>query len=143
MQRFALIVFAALGFAPFSRQDPPIRVSYAEVGSRVQIVGRLGEPLGSYLVLNGVRFGDSHGPTMMGGGNFRVQSVNGKHLAEPVELWIDSIKKLPAGRRCKVEGYETGQMIGVPGEVLRRTGQTPPQAVWQFSVEFVTVKTSG
>ncbi len=132
----------ALGLAFFAQEDRPIQVPYSEVGSRVQIVGRLGEPLGAYLVLDGIRFGESQGPTMMGGGNYRVESVNGKRLTKPVELWIDSIKKLPAGRRCRVDGYETGQMIGVPGEVLRRTGQAPPQAVWQFSVEFVTVKAS-
>lgn len=133
----AIIAMGILGMAWIGGQNQPIQVPYREVGSRVQILGQFGLPLGTYLVLEGVRFGTSTGPTMMGGGNFRVISVNGKPVPQKTELWIAKIKGEPTGKHFKIEGYETGGMIGVPREVERKTGSEPQQALWQFRVEFV------
>lgn len=46
----------------------PTSVPYRELGRTVQIVGMFEEPLGTKLTLTGHRFGNSSGPSMMGGG---------------------------------------------------------------------------
>ena len=55
----------------------PIVVPYTDVGHRVQIVGRFGKPLGTVLRLEGHRFGNSRGPTMLGGENFLIDRIDG------------------------------------------------------------------
>ena len=117
-------------------------VSYADIGNKVQILGRFGLPLGTYLTLDGTRFGLAKGPTKVGGGNFRIERVNSEPLSAPMEMWVDKIKGFATDTPCRVEGYETGEMIGVPDEVLRRSGGFQPQAGWQFHVDFVTVGVS-
>ena len=136
---------AALAFAQGQQKRPepsvpkqPISVPYTDIGHSVKIIGAYGLPLGTYLKLEGRRIGTATKPTKLGEGNFLAEKVNGKPLPAPTSLWLDRVTALPAGTACSVEGYETGEMIGVSNEVIQHTG-VAPQAAFQFNVHFVTL----
>lgn len=117
----------------------PTSVPYRELGRTVQIVRMFEEPLGTKLTLTGHRFGNSSRPSMMGGGNFRVETVNGRKLKQPLALWVNEVKTLPSGAFRKLIGYETGGMIGAPSFANREYG-TQMQAGWQFRVELKVLR---
>ncbi len=112
-------------------------VSYWDIGGRIQVIGNFGQAIGSYLVLEGKRNGKSKMPTKTGPGDFLVTKVNGKPLSPPAPIWVQGVASYPIGTLCRVDGYETGEMIGVPPDVLQHTGGIAPQAVWHFNVHFV------
>jgi hypothetical protein len=138
VRNLALISLAA-AFVGFMAQRP-VDVRYDEVGHKIRIIGRYGHPLGTYLELDGRRHGNSKGPTKTGGGNFIVERVNGKAVADATDIYVPQLAAEKDGTRCRVEGYETGEMIGVPDAVLKRTGGPGPQAAWQFYVRLEVLK---
>jgi hypothetical protein len=98
--------------------------------------GKLGFPLGTYLMIGGVRAKDDGAK----GGNSRilmVDMVNDKTLATPVATIVDLRGALPSAGRIVVFGYETGRMVGVPAKVARKEGMPVPQTGWQFRRSFV------
>jgi hypothetical protein len=104
-------------------------------------LGHFGLPLGVYLTIEGRR---SEAPKT-GTRTLRVDTLNGKKLAEQVDLWVENIRDLPPDVRCVLKGYETGRMIGTPPAVLeaaREAGKEAvlPQPVWQFQVYFVAIR---
>jgi len=96
-------------------------------------VGRLGYKLGTYLTIEGVR--DTKGK--VGVQTLLVDTINGKKIETPVSVWIDNIESLPAEKRCVIRGYESGKMIGVPDEVIKKENLSQPQASWQFYRYFI------
>lgn len=97
-------------------------------------VGLLGYPIGSYLTIEGVRAEQGK----VGVHTLLVDTINGHKLDKPVGLWIEN-QELPQGERRVLKGYETGEWIGTPDEVLRATGGPAPQAKWQFGFLFVVI----
>ena len=95
--------------------------------------GRLGHRLGTYLTIEGVRSeqGKSGSKTLL------VDTVNGKTLDTPIDIWVDNVDSLPKAVRCILRGYESGRMIGVPEEVARKEHIPLPQAAWQFFRYFI------
>ena len=94
--------------------------------------GQLGYRIGTYLTIEGVRAEEGK----VGVRTLLVDTISGHKLETPVRLWIDNVD-LPKEQRCVLKGYESGRWIGVPYEVLKATGQEPPQAAWQFHFHFV------
>lgn len=121
-----------------SRKMKPIL--YTDIGHGVTIIGHFGHPLGDYLVLKGKRIGGEIKRKKTGHGNFLVEQVNGTTLPSPVEWWDDKVATIPTGTYGIIEGYETGEMTGVPQKASHRAGIRPSQVAWQFSVQFVTIK---
>ena len=64
-------------------------------------VGSLGQRLGDYVTIEGVRL--DAGKT--GASTLRVDTVNGRKPPEPVVIWVENLK-LPKDKRCKLKGYE-------------------------------------
>jgi len=95
--------------------------------------GKLGFPLGKYLVVEGVRVEEGKCGTC----TLLVDTVNGKKLSENVEIWVDNVDSLPPKDRCVLRGYESGKMIGVPSEVADKERLMIPQACWQFRKYFI------
>jgi hypothetical protein len=115
------------------------KVRYSLLGSDVDIVGRLGSPLGTIITIEGTR--------VVGDGKYhlrvlKVDHVNGDELPTPVEIdlifFSDSIRNLTptgnpikssdpileiseprVGDRVMYKGYEDGLMVGVPEEVFK------------------------
>ncbi|MDX1962270.1 MAG: hypothetical protein SFX18_03900 [Pirellulales bacterium] len=111
--------------------------------------GRLGDQLGVYLTIEGVRSEGAKVET----GTLLVDTVDGKKLEQPIPLVIRGAivadhnlqpahLSLPAQRRCILRGYESGEMIGVPSAVLaaaKEQGweQVPQSPVaWQWRPYF-------
>ena len=79
--------------------------------------GLLGNKLGTYLTIEGVR--DESG-FKVGIRTLLVDTVGGKKLDKPVAVWVNNLD-LPAKQRCVLKRYETGMMIGTPPAVLEAT----------------------
>lgn len=95
-------------------------------------MGRLGEPIGTFLRVEGVR--SEHGKT--GSSTLLVDRVNGSGVSPPVSIWLDNLS-LPRGERCIVSGYESARWIGLPPEVRRAENLPERQAVWQQQIYFI------
>jgi hypothetical protein len=101
-------------------------------------IGSLGAPLGDYLTIEGTRApkDDKNDACTL-----RVDTVNGKKLASPVDIWIDNIEDLPERGRCILKGYETVRTVGIPPaveEAAKEKGQdiAAPQR-WSILLYFV------
>jgi hypothetical protein len=66
-----------------------------------------------------------------------VDRINGRGTSPAIGVWIENVDALPAGARCVLNGYESGKMIGLPGEVARKENLSDPQACWQFYRYFI------
>lgn len=109
------------------------------VGPR-QPGGVLGDQLGEYLTVEGVRAEGGK----VGTRTLLVDKVGGKKLAKPVPVWVHNLE-LPAKQRCVLKGYESGEMIGTPPAVLAaakeqgRKDVGEGQALWQWRSYFVAL----
>src|ERR1043166_818351 len=121
MNRFILPI-AAVALSALALQNQTSTVPYTDIGTRIQVLGQFGSPLGSYLKLEGKRQGTAMHNAMNVAGDFLVERVNGVKLATPRMMWIDQVAKYPEGTDCLVRGYESGEMIGVPAEVTKNEG---------------------
>jgi len=121
-----------------------IAVAYAD--ERVIPPGRLGFPVGTYLLIEGTR-----SPTLGGARvtaiksdplyTLSVDTVNGEKREHPILIEIDKgslgNRCLPAERRVIIRGYETGRMVGLPAEVAKAEQIPEPQEPWNFHRYFV------
>src|SRR2546425_5049390 len=101
---FALAIPLAVGKAP-----PPPGGGKVEAAGPRQPGGVLGDQLGEYLTVEGVRAEGGK----VGTRTLLVDTVGGKKLAKPVPVWVHNLD-LPAKQRCVLKGYESGEMIGTP-----------------------------
>ena len=131
------------------RQSTIGRVDANDVGTRVEVIGALGMPLGKWLTLEGLRpetMPGKGGQHRTFGNLFKVDRVNGQALRLPVYVTLDNVRQLPAKTACTFSGYETGGMVGMPEDALLHTGhhKPAPQAAiswgWRFEERFVVVK---
>lgn len=135
-----LLPVAGLATAPValagegSPMPPPRR---PELRSGIVPVGSLGQPLGRYLRIEGVR-GEGF---KAGVSTLLVDTVDGQKLREPVPIWVENVD-LPGLQRCVLKGHENCRMIGLPPaveEAARESGEevSLPQAKWQMQMYFV------
>jgi hypothetical protein len=99
----------------------------------------LGKPFGAYLTIEGVRAERG----MVGPRDMIVDTIDGERLAKPVHVNVRNAV-LPAGQRCVLKGYESGEMIGLPpavDEAAKELGleARPMQAGWQWFPQFVVL----
>jgi hypothetical protein len=158
----AVWAFGGPGDAPASRppaapvNQPPV----APAGAQAEAVrprqpgGRLGDQLGKYLTIEGVRVEGGKVET----GTLLVDTVNGRKLDRPVPVVVrahdfnatrfdlPTAFVLPPRRRCVLKGFESGEMIGVPQavrdaakELGREDVPMSPAAAWQWRPYFVAL----
>jgi hypothetical protein len=119
-------------------QQPKATVSVDDVGKRITLIGRLGEPLGTMIEVQGTwKY-----PRELIKDNslrFEVTRVNGKELAKPVELNVAQIKavtkrnenaippyeehKRLEGVRWTMRAFETGRDNSIPLDYMKESGQ--------------------
>ena len=140
-RRTIMSLFSVAGLATVPlvlvAQQPPTRFPRIELRNSIVPTGSLGQPLGRYLTIAGLRVEEGK----VGVRTLRVDTVNGQKLREPVFIWIENVD-LPEGGRCVLKGYENCRMIGLPPAVVeaaRESGKRVrlPQAGWQMQMFFV------
>lgn len=126
-------------------EQPTVQVPVSAIGSSVSLVGRLGQPLGKMITIQGVWKMDA--PVSKDGAiNFHVFQVNGNRLEEPVVfhryhctlLNKDGSETGPTyesqqqfdGWQCTLRAYETGGIEGSPLEFYKETGGGVPQTMY-------------
>ena len=144
------LFFAAAHSPPKVQQKIPV----AEIGKGVQLIGRLGHPLGTMVTLTGTwAYPDqSKGPTKIYDLQFTIRTVNGEPLMPPlvVDVWLmhvlDKNKQnaIPshdrhaelAGASWSIRGYETGRYTVTPDEYWKFRGPITmrPSPVFESSI---------
>lgn len=147
---FAVCIFALNTYAPAKGEPEPVQQIQADdiTSRRVQIIGRLGRPLGEMLTIRG-RW-KRPGPRVKDPAfHFVVTEVDGKNLATPVDfhdrgvyLPGEATPESLADKICELRGYEGGSFWGDPGRFNRERaglegdGESPVADPWGF--QFVT-----
>jgi len=98
-------------------------------------MGKLGYKLGTYLTIEGIRAEKGK----VGVKTLWVDTINNKKIDAPISIWIEieNVDALPKDTRCILRGYESGKMIGVPYEIIKKENLSQPQAFWQFYHYFI------
>jgi hypothetical protein len=136
---------------PIEVQPPLQKVLASDIGTRVQIIGRLGYPLGELVTIHGAWIrprGLPNQPVKDDTPYFSVTSVNGKRLEKPVifnfvsKAWGAEEIPRQEGPVWEVRGCESGGFLGTPREVRDDAlkGPNPPPTVahawWHYEFKF-------
>jgi hypothetical protein len=117
-----------------SDQKPePRMVHYNDIPERVQIIGKLGQPLGQLVTVRG-RW-TAPFPSKPAAPVFMVNQVNGRPLDPPAEfddvepVWGKDAEftKKTVGEEWELRGVETGGFVGFSDKVWEELGQPPMQ----------------
>ena len=133
------IVLATSALGGLGAENKVTSVDWKEIGYGVKITGKLGMPIGTFVEIEGRRE-DLEGMAMKGAVHttlFRVEKVNGKSIEKPVSIAVRGVD-LPPSTPCVLQGYETGEMVGVPPGVPH-----PSQVRWRFEIVFDVLKMTG
>lgn len=144
MQRICLILAAAvsaatvvsLSLSPGSAEEPitkakqvaekKIRVNYLQLGHDVEVIGALGRPLGTVLVVEGSLFErkpDEQIPKIYESKTvFVADRLDGEPLKTPVHIfikpaWNSEYEDLVPKQKVKLVGYEDGGFVAESEEV--------------------------
>ncbi len=119
-----------------------------DIGSRAEIHGKLGLPLGRLMTIQGRCLREADQKEYSGYVVFRVAKVNGKGLDRLIEIPVttfggraDSIK---VERTYELRGYEHGQFRGIPNDAYQeyvRDGKPhfATSTGYHFETEFALV----
>jgi hypothetical protein len=141
-KRLLLLVCAAIALSNSAiGQESIAAVSVEDIGTRVTLVGRLGQPLGKMMEVRGTWKYPSRDVKDYSL-RFHATHVNGKTLETPVEFNISQIKAvsqrgvdaIPRGEKRKaldgdiwtMRAYETGRHNAVPADYWKESGQGMP-----------------
>lgn len=134
------------------------QIDVREIGRSTQLVGKLHEPLGKVIELEGVVV---EGPFKgyEGGPNLRVQRIAGRITQEDTQIaikpffftWGESVgwgsaagtiplPKLEIGATYRLVGYETGGFVGTPGEAFERGAPIVQTTSFYFREYFEVIK---
>jgi hypothetical protein len=157
---FAFLAAATPPSGLLAAKEPMTMIPVEDIGTKVALVGRLGQPLGTLIEVKGTW----HKPEILAPYNavkdsslrFTVSHVNGTLLKSPVELHVAQVKAVYHGGRNgrpsvakAVEGaswtlraYERGRFEGSPENWYEVEGTYPAQSPhWlkTFTTELVGV----
>jgi hypothetical protein len=129
-----LVILTGAMFHP-SSTDEITMISYKDIPNRVQIVGKLGRPLGELVKVRGRwKEGDKSKPS---GPVFVVEELDENVLTSPVEFSSDKVTPVlrrpndptpVVGKVWEFRGVETGRLVGFSEEVWKEVGTRPAQA---------------
>lgn len=161
-RRIALVAIAFVAVIASSQgAEPTTAVRVTEIGGDVQLIGRLGEPLGTMLTVVGTwSFPDqSAGPTKDYSLRFSISHVGGNRLPHPVVVPVHSVhvterngtNAIPDarnhvtldGQRWTLRAYETGRFTVVPDEYWKHTGYPAMVPEPAFASEIVGIRLPG
>ena len=135
-----VIIICYILFPFCHAQDKKVDIPIYQSSSKYRLVGKLGEPLGTLMTLQGIIIEGPH-KGYEGGANIQVLKINGRATQENIRIklyesyWgdfnqqkdIDNLKYL---KTYEIRGFETGTYVGMPDDVtegdtkMRKKGQT-------------------
>ncbi|MDB5338650.1 MAG: hypothetical protein JWN70_4269 [Planctomycetaceae bacterium] len=135
-----VVVLCCASPSAFSQERPQdISIPFPK-DSGYRLVGKLGEPPGTVLTVQGIVV---DGPFKGGGGgpNLRVRRINGTATQEHIQIQLTPFyeefgPKLKYGETYEFEGYETGAFSGIPPEAYRRLELKGGAVGFQFRHSF-------
>jgi hypothetical protein len=131
----ATVGLAALICIGVGAGDEPKQVTVEQLNDSVTIIGSLGQPLGTYIKIEG-NIPDQ--PILMAN-PLAVDTVNGKKLDKPILIEIHTSDQFKKNVRYQFRGYETGGMVSTPTDPEDHSGNPGPQVIYHFAVWFVPV----
>lgn len=153
---FLLVVAAASRNLPADGKSPPLSVNVEDIGAKVQLIGRLGQPLGKMMTVSGRWFYPAKPGELLKDDSMRflVTHVNQKRLTKDVEFDVSQLHVTGhAGRKVistdwreqeKLDGqkwtmrlYESGQLFLEPQEFRDELNLAPVQVAY-FTRPFVS-----
>lgn len=144
-QVFPVLVLCVVVVAPLMAQVKPKDVPLSKVGTDYRLIGKLNEPLGTVLTVQGVVV-RSNTKLYENKLLLLVQRIDGRatQVNTTIEIlpavWTDidtELPKLNYGMSVELRGYETGQFYGVPRKALDETGARPALPEFFFRHAFV------
>ncbi len=149
-----VLVIVAPVFAPPAEEQkqrvPQRSVLASELGGTVPVIGKLGQPLGKLVTIEGrcakgavLRKKGLESATIV-----FVETIDGKAAQERcwVEIWPygpSREQSAKPGTPCKLLGYETGGFRGSPDGAMEASGETFADHRWCFITHFEYVKVLG
>jgi len=128
-------------------------IPVAKLGTKYELIGKLHNPLGKYIFVQGVAV---EGPFKgyEGGPSLRPQRIQNRATQEDIQIGIApfdewgkkaygtgvALPKLEFGKTYEMEGYETGGFVGVPGDALDKSGVSIQTVPHYLRTKFVVVK---
>jgi hypothetical protein len=135
MQLVAVCLLAQLASISIAgdRKREPIMMHYTDIPGRLQIVGKLGQPLGQLVTVRG-RW-TAPFPSKPASPVFMVNQVDGRPLDPPAEfddvgaVWGKAVEftRKSIGEEWEARGVETGGFVGFSDQVWEELGQPPMQ----------------
>ena len=127
-----LVQLASISSAGDQEREPSI-IHYNDIPERVQIIGKLGQPLGQLITVRG-KWTASF-PSKPASPVFMVNQVNDRHLDPPVEfddvepVWrkYAEFTRNTVGEEWELRGVETGGFVGFSDKVWEELGQPTMQ----------------
>ncbi len=133
-------LFPALATTTMSIADSKKSVLWSDIPAKVEIVGKLNAPLGSYVRISGER---AQG-LMLEEDTLVVSKINDQAFPsdKPLLVLLSGIARIPPNVNIDVEGYETGEFVGgPPPDLVRRfPGVQLTQQPWHFRTKFVVLR---
>lgn len=126
-----LVLLASILIAGDQKREPR-KVQYSDIPERVQIIGKLGQPLGQLVSVRGrwTAFLAKPSPPA-----FMVNQLNGRLLDPPAEFddvepaWEKDAEfaERTVGEEWELRGVETGGFVGFSDQVWKEVGLPPSQ----------------
>lgn len=128
--------------------DQAVKVPMEKLGTEYELIGKLHAPLGKLMTVVGVVV---EGPFKgyEGGPNLRVQQIQGKYYQKDIQICLSpyfhdwgksaALPQLKNGETYEMEGYETGEFVGVPHEAYTKAGLMIQTTGHYFRHEFVAI----
>jgi hypothetical protein len=125
----------------------PTDVSLEQLGTKVRLLGKLKQPLGDVVKVQGIVV-SGPGKGYEDGPHLRVFRIAGQAIQEFIQIKLadyygrDEIPNLEAGRAFEMEGFETGGFVGVPAAAVKRAGAVAQTTEHRFRHEFVVFESA-
>jgi hypothetical protein len=130
--------------SPEAPATPAVDVPFEQLGKQFRLVGKLKQPLGELVKVQGMIVNGS-GQRHEDGLHIRVFRINGQATQEFLQVKIrdyygrEEIPNLQPGYMCELEGFETGGFVGVPVAAVKRGGALAQTSRYHFLHEFKVI----
>ena len=144
MIKICIAFLLVTGFAAFVQAEDKV-IHYTELGTS-GVIGSLGVPLGTVVIVEGVVVDDGYRQSKEDEGAIllKIEKVDSKKLDKEVILRMATfsfapIKQPEPGYRFTYAGYETGEFSGIPHEAFMYIPQVATTE-FHFRVYFQALK---